>query len=144
MGRKPGAEQRLQGAQAARRAWEELGFQHSAEENRITGGAQAGRVFPGEVSLARCHEPEERNPPCQGLQGVQGHSRTRTLLCLVSYTPPQTQHQRFGPVCHPKGTPNVSGMAGTRTGAPGVMSQVVVRSPLVMTKETSFSVEKES
>lgn len=46
MGRKPGAEQRLQGAQAAKGAWEELGFQHSAEKNRITGGAQAWEGFP--------------------------------------------------------------------------------------------------
>lgn len=67
-GGKPGAEQRLQGAKGA---WEELGFQQSAEENRITGGAQAWEGFPGEVRLAGCHEPEERrlqrNSPDQGL-----------------------------------------------------------------------------
>lgn len=83
---------------------------------------------------------------CQGIplirdwRVVQGHNRTRILLCLVPYTPPQTQHQGFGPVA----SPNVTGMAGARTGAPRVMSQVVVRCPLVMTKETSFAVEKES
>lgn len=34
MGGKPGAEQRLQGAQPAKEAREELGFQHSTEEKK--------------------------------------------------------------------------------------------------------------
>lgn len=106
MGGKPGAEQRLQGAQAAKGAWEELGFQHSAEENRITGGTQAWEVFPGEVSLVRYHEPEERGLPRNSPhQGLEGGARTQQdkdpfLSCFLHSSPHTTPG--IWPSCQPK------------------------------------------
>lgn len=125
MGRKPGAEQRLQGAQAAKGAWEELEFQHSSEENRITGGAQAWEGFPwrdqpGRMSWRRGIPHVRDCRECKDT-AAQGSFFVSFLTLLPKHN---TRDLAQCDLVQPKGTPNVTGMAGTRTGAPGVMSRL--------------------
>lgn len=85
------------------------------------------------------------NPRIRDCRVVGGHNRRRIPLRLVSYiSPPKHSNRDLARCVSPSEFQISQEWPGTRAGAPGATCQLMARHPLLMTKETSSSVEKES